>query len=193
MVANLIAGAEAENARLRREEERRSAQVCPSCNTAGGMHGFGCPEGEAPRRYWGTQDPALLFNGASVTTIPLKQAPFAKGYDTALVREAVSYYPRATAIAWLDPRALLATQPGIQRPALMHYLGRSYDLWGMPFESVSRTNRIPLVYTYNHPISEVIQHMVLVGHHRTCAALLRGELLMTRQVYGPVWPQGQRP
>jgi hypothetical protein len=166
---------------------------CPSCGEAPGLHAFRCPESLPPRCYWGIGDARGLFGGATVTVIPFNQAAFATAFDGDLVADRLRFHPRSSDLVNADPRHLLATQPGVQRPAVEHYLGTKYEMWGLPFaEPGNPGNKYPVLYQYVHPMSGASEAMILSGHHRSTAALLRGRLLLARQITGPVWLRGGR-
>ncbi len=167
--------------------------TCPICGQKLPLHGFRCPESLPPRCFWATGDADQLFNGAPVTVIPFTQAAFAKAYDADLVAGRLRLHPHAAGLARVDPRHLLATQPGIQRPAVDHYLGRRYQRWGLPYaEPHHPGNKYPVLYRYVHPTAGSEEVMILAGHHRATAALLQGHLLIARQITGPVWLKSGR-
>ncbi len=164
------------------------ADACPECGAEKPFHNFGCEEDSAPRKYWGSNDLDSLFKGSSETVVPFKGAGNAsKRYDKQLVHDTLQNHPQSHEIVDFDPRHLKATQPGIQRPAMEHYMGEEYQESGKTFaDSHNEGNRLPVVYTYHHPVSGQEEHMILSGHHRATRALLRGEMLKARQIRGPV-------
>jgi hypothetical protein len=86
-----------------------------------------------------------------------------------------------------DPRQLLATQSGLQRPALEHYLGSVYRQIGRPYaEPHSPGNKYPVVYRYPRPTDGRLEAVILAGHHRSAAALLQGRTVLVRVVDGQV-------
>ena len=164
---------------------------CPECGELLPLHRFRCPESLPPLSLWNTQHPEILFGSASETVVPFGQAPFAKAFDRDLVASHLAIHPPAVELERLDPRELLATQPGVQRPAVEHYLGPFYRELGVPFaEPHSPGNKYPVVYRYVRPLDGRREVMILAGHHRSTAALLQGRRVLARVVEGPVRLKG---
>lgn len=81
----------------------------------------------------------------------------------------------------VDPRTLSATQGNITRAGVRYYLGQKYENSGMTFADNDRpTNRVPMVYRRSNG-----ENLILTGHHRAAAALLKGEPLRAIVVEEP--------
>lgn len=132
---------------------------------------------------YGSNDPDKLFHGGSTAVTPWPKAGRRKDrddYDKTLVRNELSGPPHLEDV---DPRILSATQGGLQRPALMHYMGLDHRQTSEPYADKGNAgNKYPFVYK-----REDGTNMILSGHHRATAALLKGEPLRARVVSGP-WP-----
>lgn len=139
---------------------------------------------------FGSGDLDALFSGSS-GAVPVP-APWPGAgrlkdrspYDAALVRQAVSR-PDLTEV---DPRHLHATQSSITRGGVEYYMGDEWERSGTTFGDQGKAgNRYPFVYA-----REDGENLLLAGHHRAAAALLRGRPLVTKRVEGP-WgtPHGQ--
>jgi hypothetical protein len=135
---------------------------------------------------WGANDPDALFTGHPVTIPPFPRAGRRKDrydYDREVVRRELLRV-REPELQELDPRTLWRTQPGLQRAAVVFYFGSQYRLTGEPYaDKVNIGNRYPLIYKRDDGTD-----MILSGHHRATAALLKAEFLRARVVEGP-WPQ----
>ena len=71
----------------------------------------------------------------------------------------------------MDPRDLHATQPWVTQEGVSYYSGSKYRETGQTFKDMDQpTNRYPTVYTDRRG-----RNLLLGGHHRATAALLRGE------------------
>jgi len=89
-------------------------------------------------------------------------------YDLDVVRTALRGVPR---LADIDPRSLTATQTWVRWDGVDHYLRPTYRETGRTFaDRHSVINRFPFVY--RRPDGT---HLVLAGHHRSAAALVRAE------------------
>lgn len=133
-----------------------------------------------------------LFPGEQSDALtPWRSAGGLKGhhpYERAKVREAVSGPPHLSEI---DPRHVLSTQPSITRAGVDYYLnsdqfrrsGRTFADQGNP------GNAYPVVYARKHPLAGRTDNLLLSGHHRAAAALLRGEPLRARFVEGGFEPR----
>jgi hypothetical protein len=135
---------------------------------------------------WGANDPDAIFDGHPVRMPPFPRAGRRKDrydYDRELVRRELSKVGEPQ-LEELDPRTLSRTQPGLQRAALKFYFGDEYRLTGEPYaDKTNIGNRYPLIYKRDDGTN-----MILSGHHRATAALLKGKLLRARVVEGP-WPE----
>lgn len=161
--------------------------TCPSCGEETPYHSFGCEQTQAPHKYWGKKDPEVLFQGQSETVAPFKSAPFARGYDKDLVTHRLSQPIEEHHLEDMDPRKLMATQPGVQRGALDHYMNGNKT----PYVDAHNVgNKHPVVYSYTHPHTDQEEHMILSGHHRAAEALLNGHPLKALNIHGPVATRG---
>jgi hypothetical protein len=166
------------------------ASTCPTCGADAPYHNFGCEETMAPRKYYGAQHIEALFGNASETVSPFKVTGASKGYDKSRVHEALSRDPTADEMKHFDPRELEGSQPGIQRGALEHYMGDEYHHTGRTYaDQHNPGNKHPVVYSYPHPVDGTEHHVLLSGHHRATAALLRGEPLLAREIKGSLIPR----
>lgn len=113
-------------------------------------------------------------------------APWARGarrkdrmdYDRDVVTRALTGPPKTEEI---DPVNLHATQPKITRGGVQYYMGDQYDRTGRTFADMGNAgNRFPVVYE-----REDGQNLLLSGHHRATAALLKGQPLRARRTSGP--------
>lgn len=101
-----------------------------------------------------------------------------KGYDQGRVDAELQKPPD---LHEFDPRFLHATQNEVTRQGVSHYLGRQFDREGATFADVNNPgNAFPVVYQ-----KESGHNLLLSGHHRAMAKLLRGEGLRARRVQGP--------
>jgi ribosomal protein S18 acetylase RimI-like enzyme len=133
---------------------------------------------ERHARAWGSNDRDTLFpDGAVKTSAPwpaMGRRKDVKDYDHDAVREMLKNPPELTPV---DPRTLHATQPSITRHGVGHYLSGAEGTFA---DHGNPGNEHPVVYH-----REDGQSLLLSGHHRAAAALLRGEPLMARQIHGP--------
>lgn len=155
--------------------------------------GFAPTVGRVSRaeQFWGAasggrEDEAVdrMFPGAPTTTPPWPQAgrrKDVKDYDEGIVHAMLAKPPE---LSHVDPRTLSATQPAITRAGVRYYLGRQFNDTGKTFADQGNVGNIhPVVYHREGGTS-----MLLSGHHRAAAALLRGEPLVVREVRGPWGP-----
>jgi hypothetical protein len=167
---------------------------CPECGQPAPYHGFGCPESSPPRSLWGVHDIDLLFHSAGQTVVPFRGSSFAKAFDGEMVKSHLARQPSAAELEQVDPRKLLATQPGIQRAAVQYYPGSAYGRLGRPYaEPHSPGNKYPVIYRYTTPAAGRHECMILAGHHRSTAALLQARPVLARVIEGPVRAKGVRP
>ncbi len=134
---------------------------------------------------WGANAVDALFRGNPTGSPPFPRAGRRKDrqdYDREAVRRLL-FKSGPPQLLEMDPRTLSCTQPGLQRAAAVYYLGNEHKCTGEPYADKSNVgNRHPVIY-----LREDGTNMILSGHHRAAAALLRGELLRARVVEGP-WP-----
>lgn len=134
-------------------------------------------------RLYASNDLVKMFGGAPSTTAPWDTAPRSKTgpgtFDRIAVANVLSRPPQ---LREFDPRHLHATQPSVLRHIVSHYLEGDYERTGNTFADQHNVgNKYPVVYT-NHRGMNII----LSGHHRASAALLRGQPLLARHVRGEV-------
>lgn len=130
----------------------------------------------------GSGNPDLLFGEKDIAIAPwpkagrLKKQPM---YDHEAVRHALSTMPQLEGV---DPRALHATQGWVTRGGVNYYLGQGYQQTGRTFADRENVgNQYPVVYSDQRG-----RNLLLSGHHRATAALLRGVPLQARRVQGNV-------
>lgn len=92
-------------------------------------------------------------------------------YDRDLVREALSQPRTEESVYPADPRNLHSTQPGITRDGVEYYMSDEYSNTGRTYADQGNAgNRQPVVYRKASG-----ENLLLSGHHRAGAALLKGE------------------
>lgn len=126
-----------------------------------------------------------LFGPAPTAPTPWKSVGKSKAYGLLhpTEKEAISSELRRQppSLVEFDPRPLLASQPSVTRHNLQYYLGREYDLTGQTAADRGNIgNRFPIVL--HRPSRN--QNVILSGHHRATAALLRGVPLRALRVEG---------
>lgn len=130
----------------------------------------------------GAGDVDALFKGHAWTTAPFPRAPRNKRqplYDHEAVRETLASAPELEEI---DSRHLFATQREVTRPGVNHYLTGDYEATGRTYADHHDVgNQYPVVYTNRSG-----HNIILSGHHRGTASLLRGRPLLARRVRGEV-------
>lgn len=134
-------------------------------------------------RLHGAGDPRALFpeGSSALRPAPWPRAPRSKVRQS-YNKEIVAQELRSPAsLKEVDPRQLHATQPSIRHEALAHYMEDDFNRSGIPYaDKANIGNKFPLVYEREDGIN-----MLLSGHHRAAAALLKGEPLRARRVQGP--------
>jgi len=125
-------------------------------------------------------DPDELFHGAARQIVPWPQRSRRKhepSYDTELVA-AVLDGPQH--LVPVDPAGLRASQPYVTRAGVAYYLSGAYELSGETYaDHHDRANRFPLIW-----LAPNGQQVILTGHHRSAAAMLRGDPVWARVVGG---------
>jgi hypothetical protein len=138
---------------------------------------------------FGAGDIHALTSGMPKAPIPWEQATRLKNrgdYDKDLVRHAIQHPEQH--FDEVDPRDLHGTQPEITNAGLHYYMherGNSEETYA---DKGNIGNRHPVVYTRDpNPLNprQGQQHVLLSGHHRAAAALLKGEPLRCVHVHGP--------
>jgi len=89
----------------------------------------------------------------------------------------------------VDPRRLLATQGGLDREGVRYYLGTGSLRWGLTYadrDDVGNADPVILVRARDGA------RLILAGHHRATAALLRGQPLLARVARDGVTGAGGR-
>lgn len=130
-------------------------------------------------------DAVWPIDGSPTKVVPWKvqgRRRDVQDYDGALVREALLNPPE---LQLIDPRGLRATQPNITRSGVDYYFNdESYRLTGKTHEHGEKLgNRYPFIY-----LREDGEALILAGHHRAAAALLKGEPLEAIVISGPWGP-----
>ena len=136
--------------------------------------------------WWGQGAHEAMFPSGSG---PLRPVPFprAKRSRTRFGREqdkVVAAIRAQNGVEDVDPRTLSANQPSITSPGLAHYMKQIYYLTGDTYEEGHDPgNKTPIVY-----IRDGTEVLILAGHHRSSAALLRAEpvrAIVVRGGWGP--------
>lgn len=138
-------------------------------------------------RRWGSKDVETVFpGGAPKAVVPMKAASRSKrreSYDKDLVHGTLrAAMTGPEQLKEYDPRTLRATQPMVTRAGVEHYLNTDqFEHHGTTFADQGNIgNRHPFVYE-----REDGEHLLLSGHHRGVAAILKGQPLRARSVAGP--------
>lgn len=95
-----------------------------------------------------------------------------RAYDESLVHEAIR---QGQPTEKVDPRSLVAMQPHLRRDIVRHYMTQPNTVYA---DQHDPGNERPIVYDRNGT------HLILSGHHRAAAALLRGEQFDAVVVHG---------
>ena len=127
--------------------------------------------------WWGCGDLDLCFKGAAKTTVPWPSAGRRKGEPrtpVATVQHLLMAPPRLHEV---DPRTLYASQPWVLRTHTGYYLTGEWELTGRTSADMhSSTNRYP---TFAERSGQLV---IITGHHRSLAALIRGQPVLARIV-----------
>lgn len=144
---------------------------------------------------FGSNDLAKIASGP-VATPPWKSANSWHGkplYSKDAVRSAVKEVREGKPhLADVDPRYLYATQPGLTRHGVDHYLGQ-HSTEASLADTENSGNKYPVIYKRDNRAGNPDlpewwndhDHIILSGHHRAAAALLRGEQFKAVLVEGP--------
>lgn len=136
---------------------------------------------------------AMFPEGRLTAGVPWPAASRSKlhqDYDKSLVHAELSRpVSGPEGLKEIDPQTLHATQPKVTRGGVSHYLEGDYEKSGQTFADRGNVgNQFPFVYTRTHSVTGHVQNIILSGHHRAAAALLRGKPLLARHVFGPEGP-----
>jgi 8-oxo-dGTP pyrophosphatase MutT (NUDIX family)/GNAT superfamily N-acetyltransferase len=148
--------------------------------------------GDSTRRSWGANDLDTMFGGSPTTPAPFRSAGGRrdiKSYDEDLVHEHLRRGPADDELKDFDPRKLKSTQPAVTRSGVEYYLGHKYHETGETYANQDNPgNKHPVVYSRPKMVGGGREHLLLSGHHRASAALLRGETLRVHHIIGPWGP-----
>jgi GNAT superfamily N-acetyltransferase len=144
-------------------------------------------------RHWGGGLESLFPSDEdgprSVAAVPWQQAGMRKDrktYDENLVARSITH-PHEFPIEDVDPRDLRATQPKVIRAGVKHYMENPERTYGEDNGGDRRLgNDVPRIYH-----REDGQKIILSGHHRAAAALLKGEPLKAMVIHGG-WGEERR-
>lgn len=124
------------------------------------------------------------FDGRSVRSFGLSltaQIPFAHRHSAKDIDFSRTEKFGCVPLADVDPRYVEASQPGLQRAAIYHYLTVPYEATGELYDKTrNASNDWPVVFE-NEGSGDLI---VLQGHHRAVCALLNGRRVRARIVRG---------
>lgn len=137
-------------------------------------------------RHWGgglnSLFPSDEDGPRSVAVVPWQQAGQRKDrktYDEDLVARSITH-PHEFPIEDVDPRELRATQPKVLRAGVKHYMENNEGTYGEQNGGDRKLgNDVPRIYH-----REDGQKIILTGHHRAAAALLKGEPLRAMVIRG---------
>ena len=127
--------------------------------------------------WWGCGDLDRCFKGAAKTIVPWPSAGRRKGEPrtpVATVEHLLTAPPRLHEV---DPRTLYASQPWVLRTHAGYYLTGEWELTGRTSADMhSSANRYP---TFAERRGQLV---IITGHHRSLAALIRGQPVLARIV-----------
>lgn len=141
-------------------------------------------------QFWGRGIDHMFPEGsAPIRTAPwpsMGRSKLVMDYDPGIVQEALH---RPPVLHEIDPRTLRATQPSITRQGVDFYThDETYRTTGRTFADQGNVgNKFPFIYE-----REDGQRLILAGHHRSAAALAKGEPVVARLERGPWGPPRQR-
>jgi hypothetical protein len=143
---------------------------------------------DAVRKHGGEQQALDRLIPGGTTTTPWQPAGWLKRELTqpelGARQEAVAKVLKAPPeLVDVDPRRLRSSQPAVTRDGVSHYLNsRQWEMTGATYADQHNVgNQYPTVYRRSRDSEQVL----LSGHHRATAALMRGEPLRARMVEGP--------
>lgn len=126
-------------------------------------------------RLYGKVSPDQFFHGdtKAVPFPPAGGMKFRHPYDPDVVNRAVHQTPPE--LVDIDPRTLKATQSHVTRGGVLYYAEGHYDRTGETYADKEKPgNRYPVVYSRENPATGRVDNLILAGHHRATAALLKG-------------------
>lgn len=135
---------------------------------------------ERAHRAFGSNDVEALLGTAPVGAVPWAPAGGRIGrkpFDQTLVAAALNKKQQPEPV---DPRDLRSTQGHLVRAGVKHYLSGAEGLYA---DEHNPGNKNPVVYDREGT------HIILSGHHRAAAALLRGEQFHAVVVHGGYGPE----
>jgi hypothetical protein len=150
----------------------------------GGVEDFNASPHE---RLWGSGNIEKMFpEGVAKVPSPFGVAAGRKG-RTMYQRDVVlATLKRKPELAPFDPRHLKGVQSSVTRQGVQYYMGDQWRQSGQTFaDQTNEGNRYPFVY---HRRTDGLEHILLAGHHRAAAALLKGEMLEARHAEGTYGP-----
>lgn len=184
------------DAQLGEYVEMQSGIITPRVQRAYGantIYGLFSKQGENPlfERYGkpmaeqkGVDPEEYRYSIAPKDSIPWERATMGNRnrpipYEKEKVREELSQPIREANVRDFDPRVLAGTQPNIVSYITRHYFegGRNAPVHS---DQENIGNQMPFIYIHR----QTGEHRLLAGHHRSSAALLRGEPLRARYTVG---------
>lgn len=157
--------------------------------STGELHDYGHGSPEALSHVYGSGQTGFgqMFPGEqSSAVVPWSRAGGLRGrapYEQEKVNQAIQR-PESQ-LRQVDPRRLVATQGEVTRAGVEHYMSEDYRRSRELFADRSNPgNRHPVVYARTHPETGHVENLLLSGHHRATAALLRGKSLRAHFVEG---------
>lgn len=122
----------------------------------------------SPDQFFGVQDSSVVFGQRDHALVPFPSAGRSKklkDYDQTAVDAAIDKGETAP----VDPRVLHAMQPSVTRAGVEHYMENPDVLYADKHQA---GNQHPVVY--RRVANDKVTHLLLSGHHRATAALLKG-------------------
>lgn len=145
----------------------------------------------AANQFWGRGIEHLFPEGsAEKRTAPwegMSRTKADQDYDSEVVKDALRHPPQPVDI---DPRGVRATQPSITKGGVKYYAeDETYRETGETYADKANVgNKFPMVYQREGKDGRPGENLLLSGHHRAAAALVKGEPLRAIIVRGPWGP-----
>jgi ketosteroid isomerase-like protein len=140
------------------------------------------PDKRGGRAYGSNNLETMFPDNAPTTSLPHDNYNQRRGYDQDAVKAALSRPPTKDEIVDVDPRTVRVSQPKVTREGVQYYSGDDYENTGRTYADQGNVgNQHPVVYS-RHDGSEDI---LLSGHHRMIASLIKGKALRARRISGP--------